>query len=96
MDRLMAPGDDCCPRGAEPSRSIGPPCCELVRGRVLDARSPAPPSHARIAPAPFAGLVAFAPGAGGARDPLTPRLAAVRHERPPRDRLLRLSAVLRV
>jgi hypothetical protein len=96
MDRLMAPGDDCCPRCTEPSRSIGPPCCELVHGRVLDARSPAPPSHARIAPAPFAGFVAFASCAAAARDPIARRLAAVRHERPPGDRGQRLSTVLRV
>jgi hypothetical protein len=96
MDRLMAPGDDCCARCTDPSRSIGPPCCELVRGRALDARSPAPPSHARIAPAPFAGFVAFASSTAGALDPIACRLAAARHERPLRDLVQRLSTVLRV
>ena len=94
MGVLLQAGDDCCAK-CDATSSIGTPCCEVIHGRILEARGPSSAPQTRIAPAPLVGILSFAAPAS-----LTGCLSAslTTHARggPPGDQLERFSAILRI
>jgi hypothetical protein len=97
MDKRVSPGDDCCPMcQSPPLTAIGKPCCEIIHGRMLEARAPASAAQPGIAPAPLTAILPWSPVASIAGSIALLSVAALPRGRPPGEQLDRFSAVLRV
>lgn len=97
MDKRVSPGDDCCPMcQSPPVTAIGKPCCEVIHGRMLEARAPASAAQPGIARAPLTAILPRSPLVCIAGTIALRSVAALPRGRPPGELLDRFSAVLRV
>ena len=97
MNKRVAVGEDCCPKCQSPPVSaIGTPCCEIVHGRVLDARAPLSVAQLRIAPAQLSAVLSHSALVALAEAVAVRSVAALPRGRPPGDQLDRFSTILRI
>jgi len=97
MNKRVAAGDDCCPKcQSPPVTAIGTPCCEIIHGRVLEARAPVSVAPARIARAPLTAVLPHSAVVALAEAVAIRSVAALPRGRPPGDQLDRFSPILRI
>jgi hypothetical protein len=97
MNKRVAVGDHCCPKcESPPVTAIGTPCCEVIHGRVLEARATASAPQLRIAPAPLTAVLSLAPALALVGTLAVRTVASFPRGRPPGEQLDRFSTVLRI